>query len=52
MPSFIIPAHNEEPWIGKVLGSIRTTMEKLDEPYQVIASDLVCFTALLVVGCW
>jgi cellulose synthase/poly-beta-1,6-N-acetylglucosamine synthase-like glycosyltransferase len=29
MISFIIPAHNEELWIGKCLASIRSTMEKL-----------------------
>jgi len=36
MISFIIPAHNEERWIGKCLGSIRTTMERLAEPYEAI----------------
>src|SRR6266700_5861131 len=39
MISFIVPAHNEELWIGKCLGSIRTTMEKLAEPYEVIVVD-------------
>ena len=39
MISFIVPAHNEELWIGKCLGSIRTTMEKLAEPYEVILVD-------------
>ena len=39
MISFIVPAHNEEAWIGKCLGSIRTTMEKLAEPYEVIVVD-------------
>ncbi len=36
MLSFIISAHNEELWIGKCLGSIRTTMEKISEPYETI----------------
>ncbi len=36
MISFIIPAHNEERWIGKCLASIRTVMEKVAEPYEVI----------------
>src|SRR4051812_42544357 len=36
MLSFIIPAHNEELWIAKCLGSIRSAMEKLAEPYEVI----------------
>ncbi len=39
MISFIVPAHNEELWIGKCLGSIRTAMEKLAEPYEVIVVD-------------
>ena len=39
MISFIVPAHNEELWIGKCLGSIRTTMEKLADPYEVIVVD-------------
>src|SRR5437870_9684210 len=39
MISFIVPAHNEELWIGKCLGSIRTAMEKLAEPYELIVVD-------------
>jgi glycosyltransferase involved in cell wall biosynthesis len=39
MLSFIVPAHNEELWIGKCLGSIRTTMAKISEPYEVIVVD-------------
>jgi len=39
MLSFIVPAHNEELWIGKCLHSIRTTMEKGSEPYEVIVVD-------------
>jgi glycosyltransferase involved in cell wall biosynthesis len=39
MISFIIPAHNEERWIGKCLASIRTTIEKLTEPHEVIVVD-------------
>jgi glycosyltransferase involved in cell wall biosynthesis len=39
MISFIVPAHNEELWIGKCLGSIRTTMKKLADPYEVIVVD-------------
>jgi glycosyltransferase involved in cell wall biosynthesis len=37
--SFIVPAHNEELWIGKCLGSIRAAMEKVSEPYEVIVVD-------------
>jgi glycosyltransferase involved in cell wall biosynthesis len=39
MLSFIIPAHNEERWIGKCLGSIRATMEKVGERYEVFLVD-------------
>lgn len=39
MISFIVPAHNEELWIGKCLGSIHATMEQLAEPYEVIVVD-------------
>jgi glycosyltransferase involved in cell wall biosynthesis len=39
MLSFIIPAHNEESWIGKCVGSIRAAMEKIAEPYEVIVVD-------------
>lgn len=39
MLSFIVPAHNEERWIGKCLDSIRATMAKVREPYEVIVVD-------------
>ena len=39
MISFIVPAHNEELWIGGCLDSIRAAMEKLAEPYEVIVVD-------------
>src|SRR5579871_293217 len=39
MISFIVPAHNEERWIGKCLDSIRTSMATLAEPYEVIVVD-------------
>jgi glycosyltransferase involved in cell wall biosynthesis len=46
MISFIVPAHNEARWIGKCLGSIRASMEKLGEiggkpgePYEMIVVD-------------
>jgi glycosyltransferase involved in cell wall biosynthesis len=39
MISFIVPAHNEELWIGKCLNSIHTAMEKVREPYEVIVVD-------------
>src|SRR5689334_20454010 len=39
MISFIVPAHNEEHWIGQCVGSIRATMEKVAEAYEVIVVD-------------
>ena len=39
MLSFIVPAHNEERWIGKCLSSIRATMALVTEPYEVIVVD-------------
>lgn len=39
MLSFIVPAHNEELWIGKCLESIRATMDKLRQSYEVIVVD-------------
>ncbi|MEM7386686.1 MAG: glycosyltransferase [Verrucomicrobiota bacterium] len=39
MISFIVPAHDEERWIGGCLASIRTAMGSLNEPYEVIVVD-------------
>jgi len=39
MLSFIVPAHNEERWIGKCLDSICATMGKIGERYEVIVVD-------------
>ncbi len=39
MISFIVPAYDEERWIGRCVDSIRTSMEKLAEPYEVIVVD-------------
>jgi glycosyltransferase involved in cell wall biosynthesis len=39
MLSFIVPAHDEELWIGKCLASIRATMEKIGEAYEMIVVD-------------
>ena len=39
MVSFVVPAHNEERWIGQCLSSIRTTMALVTEPYEVILVD-------------
>jgi len=39
MISFIVPAYNEERWIGQCVGSIRTAMEAVAEAYEVIVVD-------------
>src|SRR5436190_1863800 len=39
MISFIVPAHNEELWIGKCLLSIRSATRAVVEPYEVIVVD-------------
>lgn len=39
MISFIVPAHNEELWIGKCLRSIREAMERSSRDYEFIVVD-------------
>src|SRR5258707_65319 len=39
MISFIVPAHNEELWIGKCRASTRGRMKNLPEQYEVIGVD-------------
>ena|ERR1035437_7969802 len=39
MISFIVPAHNEERWLGNCLGSIRASMAAIEEPHEVIVVD-------------
>jgi glycosyltransferase involved in cell wall biosynthesis len=39
MISFIVPAHNEEAWIGRCISAIRGGLESLDEPYEIIVVD-------------
>jgi glycosyltransferase involved in cell wall biosynthesis len=39
MISFIIPAHNEEAWVGQCVSAIRSGMESLAEPYEIIVVD-------------
>jgi glycosyltransferase involved in cell wall biosynthesis len=51
MISFIVPAHNEERWIGKCLGSIRATMEKVPEPYEIIVVDDASTDSTYQVAC-
>jgi glycosyltransferase involved in cell wall biosynthesis len=39
MISFIVPAHNEDRWIGGCLASIRKAAESLGQPYEVLVVD-------------
>jgi glycosyltransferase involved in cell wall biosynthesis len=39
MISFIIPAHNEETWVGRCVSAIRSRLESLDEPHEIIVVD-------------
>ena len=36
MISFIVPAHNEEAWIGRCVSAIRSGLESVDEPHETI----------------
>jgi glycosyltransferase involved in cell wall biosynthesis len=39
MLSFIVPAHNEEAWIGRCVSAIRSAAELANEPYEIIVVD-------------
>ena len=39
MISFIIPAHNEEAWVGRCVSAIRSGLEALGEPHEIIVVD-------------
>jgi glycosyltransferase involved in cell wall biosynthesis len=39
MISFIVPAHNEEAWIGRCVSAIRNGTESLGEPHEIIVVD-------------
>ena len=39
MISFIVPAHNEEVWIGRCVSAIRSALESIDEPYEINVVD-------------
>ena len=39
MISFIVPAHNEEAWIGRCVSAIRSGLESVDEPHELIVVD-------------
>ncbi|MHB8520808.1 MAG: glycosyltransferase [Limisphaerales bacterium] len=37
--SFIVPAHNEEVWVGRCISAIRSAMESIGEPHEIIVAD-------------
>ena len=39
MISFIVPAHNEEAWVGRCVSAIRSGLKSLGEPYEIIVVD-------------
>ena len=39
MTSFIIPAHNEEAWVGRCLSAIRSAMESAGTEHEMIVVD-------------
>src|SRR5882757_2306839 len=39
MISFIVPAHNEEAWVGRSVSAIRNGAESLGEPHEIIVVD-------------
>ena len=51
MISFIVPAHNEEAWVGRCVSCIHSGAESLGEPHEIIvvddaSSDATCVAAL------
>jgi glycosyltransferase involved in cell wall biosynthesis len=39
MISFIVPAHDEEAWVGRCVSAIRSAMELVGEPNEVLVVD-------------
>jgi len=39
MISFIVPAHNEEAWVGRCISAIRAALETVGEKYEIIVAD-------------
>jgi glycosyltransferase involved in cell wall biosynthesis len=39
MISFIVPAHNEEAWVGRCVSAIRSGLESLAEPHEIMVVD-------------
>ncbi len=39
MISFIVPAHNEEAWVGRCVSAIRSVAEPISEPHEIIVVD-------------
>jgi len=39
MISFIVPAHNEEAWVGRCVSAIRNGAESVGEPDEIIVVE-------------
>jgi glycosyltransferase involved in cell wall biosynthesis len=39
MISFIVPAHNEEAWVGRCVSAIHSALEAVREEYEIIVAD-------------
>ena len=39
MISFIVPAHNEEVWVGRCVSAVHSALESIGEPYEIIVVD-------------
>jgi len=39
MISFIVPAYNEEAWVGRCVSAIRSGLESIAEPHEIIVVD-------------
>jgi glycosyltransferase involved in cell wall biosynthesis len=50
MLSFIVPAHNEEVWIGRCISAIRSALESIHEPYEIIVVDDASSDATASIG--
>lgn len=51
MLSFIVPAHNEQAWLGRCLVAIQVAMGMVEEAYEVIVVDDASTDATSAIGC-
>ena len=39
MISFVVPAYNEEKYLGPTLAAIRSAADAVGEPYEIVVAD-------------